>query len=198
MTRSICSVLLLLLAATPAYAHSPVPGIEGFYVGLLDPLSAAPQVLTLLSFGLLVGNFDKSRAIGPLATFLGATLAGIVLGASLLTLNMPLLVTAAVTGVVAALAPARFWAFGLAAAAVGGFLVGAVSIPDPGPVRDRIVTVAGSFVGANLAVLYIYGAIFYAKEKSAAPWLPTALRLIAAAVAITALALLAMALGTGA
>lgn len=190
MKRLFCAALLLLHAAVPASAHSPVPGIEGFYVGLLDPLSAAPQVLALLGIGLLIGTFDKKHATWPLVIFLSATLAGIVLGASLLTFNTQLLATAVVCGALALLLPGRGLVACILAAAAAGFLIGAVSIPDPGPVRDRVITVAGSFVGANLAVLYIFGAILYAKEKASAPWLPTALRAASGVVAAIAAALL--------
>lgn len=192
MKLRLCAVLLALCAAPPAYAHSPVPGIEGFYIGLLDPLSAMPQVLVLLGLGLLMASFEKSQAVWQLAAFLVATLVGIVFGAGLLTFNIPLLATATVAGAMAALAPARALAVCVALAAIGGFYVGAVSIPDPGPVRDRIITVAGSFVGANLAVLYIFGAIIYAKEKATAPWLGTALRAVAGGVAVIAALLLAL------
>ena len=165
MKLRLCAVLLALYAAPPAQAHSPVPGIEGFYVGLLDPLSAAPQALVLLGLGLLIASFDKSKAVWQLVAFAAASLAGIVLGASLLRFDAALLATATVAGALAAFAPSRQWVVCLVLAVIGGFYVGAVSIPDPGPVRDRIITVSGSFVGANLALLYVFGAIVYAKEK---------------------------------
>lgn len=197
MKLRLCAVLLALYAASPAQAHSPVPGIEGFYVGLLDPLSAAPQALVLLTLGLLIASFDKAQAVWQLAAFSLATLAGIVLGASLLRFDAALLATATAAGALAAFVPARFWIACLLLAAVGGFYVGAVSIPDPGPVRDRIITVSGSFVGANLAALYVFGAVVYAKEKAKAPWLGTALRTVAGGAAVVAAVLLILHFSTG-
>ena len=78
--RPSASVFVFLCSAAPAGAHAPVPGIEGFYVGLFDPFSAAPQLVLLAGLGFLIGGFENRNVIWLLPAFLLATLLGIVFG----------------------------------------------------------------------------------------------------------------------
>ena len=186
------------LAAVPASAHSPVPGIEGFYVGLLDPLSAAPQLLLLLALGLLVGGFDNRLMVRPLSAFFLATLIGIVFGAGLPALNAALLAAAVLCSAVAAAVPGRYLIHAVVMATAAGLLIGAVSIPDPGPLRDRVITVSGSFVGANVGLLYVAGGILFLREKYAGRRVAALFRSAAVFVCAAATVLLAFHLGSGA
>lgn len=187
--RACATLLILFYAATPAAAHSPMPGIEGFYVGLLDPVLAVPQVLVLLSLGLLIASLGNRQAVWPVSAFVAGTLAGIVLGAGLTALTLPLLAIAVLCGGMAAGVPGRFLALVALAAGVAGFLIGAVSIPDPGPTRDRIITVTGSFVGANIALLYVLGAALFIRERNASAWVGAVFRSVAGLICAMAIAL---------
>ena len=62
----------------PAYAHSPVPGIEGFYIGLLHPFSTPAQALLMLGLGLLIGGFDKRFFGWPFLAFVIFVLFGTI------------------------------------------------------------------------------------------------------------------------
>ena len=190
------AVFLILHSAAPAYAHGSAPGMEGFYIGLLDPLSSAPQVVLLLGFGLLVGGFENRQVTWPIMSFLAAILVGIIFGTGLPQLDYALLATALLCGAAAVAVPGRYSMFAVVMAIAAGFLIGAVSIPDPGPIRDRIVTVAGSFVGATVGLLYISGAAVYVRENYARPWVSSAFRSAAALVCVIA-SVLAFRLGTG-
>jgi hydrogenase/urease accessory protein HupE len=176
----------------PAHAHSPIPGIEGFYVGLLHPFSTPAQVLTMLGLGLFISGFRQRQAQMGVAAFLVATLASIVSG---LWINDPdpvLFGSALAICALAALWPGTWAPVALALIAIGGFLIGQASIPDPGPLRDRIITVAGSFVGANVGLLYVWGGVTFLKERYARPALEIAPRVLAAWLGAIALVMLAL------
>ena len=178
------------LCASPANAHAPVPGIEGFYIGLIDPLFAAPQLLLLTTLGFLIAGFENREVIGLLPAYLLATLVGIVFGAGVSQAGGALLGAAIVCGAAAAAAPGRFLFLAIVAAIAAGFLIGAVSIPGPGPVRDRIITVSGSFVGANLGLLYIVGAVLFIKDRFPYDRTYAALRTVAAVAGVVVIVLL--------
>lgn len=187
---------LVLGAPEQAFAHSPVPGIEGFYVGFIDPLAAAPQLLLLLGLGLLIGSFGSRRATSPLVSFLVATLVGILLGAGLRQLDIALLAAASICGAAAAIAPGRYLGVPVVLASLGGVLIGAISLPDPGPLSDRIITVAGSFVGANIALLYVSGGSYLVREKYPFGWVVLAFRVASFLLCAVAIVLLVLAVGS--
>lgn len=69
------------LVATPALAHSPIPGIGTFYSGALHPFVAPALLIGLLAFGLQTGQAaagDPSRLRRPMAWFGGALLLGLL------------------------------------------------------------------------------------------------------------------------
>lgn len=197
MTRIQVVGIFSALAPMPANAHSPMPGVEGFYIGLLDPLSSGPQLCLLVGLGLLVGGFDNRVMVWPLCAFLLGTLVGIVFGAGLPDLNAILLATAVLSGAVATTLPGRFLPLTVVVAVTAGVLIGAVSIPDPGPLRDRIITVSGSFVGANIALLYIAGGILLLRERYAGARISALFRSAAGLVCAIAVILLVFQLGPG-
>ncbi len=194
---AVAAALLFLCSAAPANAHAPVPGIEGFYVGLLDPFSAAPQLVLLLALGLLVGGFENRKVMWLLPAFLLANLAGIVFGAGIPQVEPAVLGTAVLCSAVAVSAPGRYFVFAVVVTIAAGLLIGAVSIPDPGPVRDRIMTVLGSFVGANVGLLYLAGGGLVFLEKYPARWAAALLRSASAVMCTIATVLLALRLGSG-
>ena len=57
-----------------------LPGIEGFYVGLLHPLSVPSQLMALVSLGVIVGLSPQERVVASYATFAASMLLGIILG----------------------------------------------------------------------------------------------------------------------
>ena len=190
------AVFLILHSAAPAYAHGSAPGMEGFYLGLLNTLSAAPQLVLLLGLGLLIGGFENRQVTWPIFSFLLGMLVGIIFGTELVQLDYALLAVALLCSAVAAALPGRYLTFAVVMAIGAGFLIGADSIPDPGPIVDRIFTVAGAFVGATVGLLYVSGAAVYVKENYARPWVSSAFRSVAALVCVI-VTVLAFRLGTG-
>ena len=68
------------MATTSAAAHSPMPGFEGFYVGLLHPLSTPGQLLALLATGLMLGHRFPAQFPAAWVIFAVALIAGMSLG----------------------------------------------------------------------------------------------------------------------
>lgn len=183
----------LAVGAEPALAHSPVPGIEGFYVGLLHPFSTPSQALLMLGLGFLVGSFAAERARWLLADFLVASLVGLVLGLRLANLDAALFAAAFAICALAALFPGKLIGLAIAFVCLGGFLIGDASVPDDGPMRDRLFTLSGSIVGANLGLIYLFGGALWIRGRYTWPWVGIAFRV--AAAWLGAISLLMFALG---
>ena len=190
------SILVLAGTATPAAAHSPLPGIAGFYSGLLHPLTTPDQVLALLAAGLLLGTFGLAR-LAPAAWLLGIGLiVGIAVTAPGSDPNAALYGLACVAACLAALTPGKALPLALAVATVAGVLLGAAAVPDSGPVRDRVITMAGSFAGVALLVLYLAGSVDLLQSRVADPATAISLRVAAAWIAAVATIMLALELRT--
>ncbi|MBO6899644.1 MAG: HupE/UreJ family protein [Shimia sp.] len=182
----------VLLVANPAYAHAPVPGLKGFYVGLLHPFSTPPQALMLLGLGLLIGSFATSKGLLFLVSFCTLSLLGVFTGSTAWALDSALLVMAITTCTLAALIPGRALPLGVLLSAVSGYLIGVMSIPDPGPLSDRLFTITGALFGANIGLLYLWGARNLIPARFAYAWVPLAFRITAAWLGAIALLMLAL------
>lgn len=128
----------------------------------------------------------------PLAwgTFALAVLGGIAVGAAGATPlygDGVLLATAVIGSVSAALVPNSHGALRLAVCVGCGAGLGIASMPDPGPMRATIITLSGSVVGMNIAVLYLAGGLGWLREKVRAPVGTLGLRVLAAWIAAVAL-----------
>lgn len=194
--RALGGVLLAGLCARPdaAAAHNPLPGLEGFYTGLLHPLTTPDQVLLLIATAFGLGRFAMASlrpAFGALALgllgglFLGQGEGGGETAPWLLTL-------AAGAAIWAALLPGRGLHVATVLAAFSGFGLGWASVPEAGATLDRAVTMSGAFFGAGLAVFYVTGAVEILRDRVAATWLDIGLRVLAAWVAALAIILLAL------
>lgn len=189
-------VATVCLASTVALAHSPIPGFDGFYTGLLHPLSNVAQLLALLALAVMLGLGFRQSADFSLVALAFGVLIGIVLGQLALTadwLQVGLLITAVAAAATSALFPVVPIVVAALFALVIGILVGIASTPDPGPLRATLITLAGSFIGANLLVLYVAGAVDWIREKFAEHWVQVGIRVAAAwicaiSVLMTALA----------
>lgn len=172
-----------------ALAHSPFAGIEGFYVGLLHPLSTPGQLLALLALGVMLGWCWRERFAAAWTVFAGAVLLGIVLGQLDIGPGHEepfLLLIGVVAATLSALHPGGFFPAIMILVGLGGLLIGLVSTPDPGPLRATVITLAGSFVGANLVLFYVSGAVGALRERFTRHWLAVGLRVVAAWIAAIA------------
>lgn len=190
-------VLALVIALLPntATAHAPIHGIEGFYVGLLHPFTSAGQVMVLIALSLVFGQQWPGRFALAWAAFAVACVAGIVIGqmGQVSEAAEPcLLGLAAASGILAALWPAAPVVIGIAAAVVAGIFIGMASTPDPGALRATVITLAGSFVGANLALLYAAVGVGWLHKKATMACIRIGFRIAAAWTATIAALLLAL------
>ncbi|MDW3223916.1 MAG: HupE/UreJ family protein [Paracoccaceae bacterium] len=183
----------LAVGPSQAYAHSPVPGIEGFYIGLLHPFSTPSQFLSMVGLALLVSSFELKMARWLLTVFLTGSLMGLMVGQQLSEPDPALFAVACAICVLAALSPGRLALLAVGLVGIGGYLIGVASIPDDGPTRDRLFTMSGSFVGANLGLLYLFGIIIFIRERYIWSWVGIAFRVVAAWVGTIALLMLALA-----
>lgn len=190
------------LAAAPgaAAAHSPVPGIEGFYTGLAHPfVEPTLLVASLAVVFLILQDWPRRFRLGwPVyaATVAIGLLAARSLGA-MVPLDVALLGSAALAAALAAAAGDRATALALPLLALSGLAVGAGALPEPGPVRDVVITAAGTVVGANLGLLVIGGAIDWLRERHDGPVLRIGIRVAASWLAAVALMILAFVLRPG-
>lgn len=197
-STALALALALCLLPSSAVAHSPVPGIAGFYTGILHPLSTPGQLLGLLSLGLMLGFRWPQWFAWAALSFAVSCLLGIYLGQLGFMPNwseLVLLVLAALAAALAALYPSGYFVAFVAFSSVCGFLIGVLSTPDPGPLNDTIITLAGSFVGANIALIYASGGIGWLQERFIQQWMHVGLRVVAAWIATISVlaALLALA-----
>ncbi|MBX3705946.1 MAG: hypothetical protein KF911_04865 [Pseudomonadales bacterium] len=194
------SAAALLACPGAALAHSPLPGIEGFYVGFLHPAGAPEPLLCAIALGMLLGVHGPvvaRPAWGLFALALGAGLAWSFTDGARTTLAwLPLAVAlaAALACVVAPRPDSRtgtWTAVGLGAAA--GIAIGLGSVPDPGPTGAVLVTVAGSFVGANFLLLLVFGAVDFLREHLPSAWIQLGARIAAGWLVAIVMMLLALA-----
>jgi hydrogenase/urease accessory protein HupE len=185
-------VAFALTCAGPAAAHSPAPGVEGFYAGLRHPLTTPDQALVLLATGLLLGGFALPRLVPAFVALAAGLAVGLALGHLAPAAPAWLYALAVATGAAAALLPGRGLGAAVALAGVCGLALGWASVPEPGPSFDRAVTMTGSFAGALLLTLYLAGGIDLLRERLDRPAIRIAFRV--AAAWITAIANLMLAL----
>lgn len=169
-----------------------MPGVDGFYLGLLHPLSTPAQACLMTGLGLLAGALGPERAKWICLAFLLTSLGGVMAGAAGAELDAVLFCLAFLCSALAALIPGALVLLCVALAATGGALIGIVSVPDPGPAADRMFTMSGSVVGANLALLYLFGAVHFVQTRFSLPWVRVALRVVAAWVGAISVLMLAL------
>jgi urease accessory protein len=191
LAGGVAGALLLLPGA--ALAHSPIPGIGGFYNGLLHPLVVPAHLLALVGLGLWLGQQALPGIERALLSFSLLLLTGLVLAAfaapgggqtSLLlacALGLGLLVAAAW--------PLPRYATAAIAGLVG-LLIGLDSAPEAAATRTRLIILAGVGVGVHLLLLNVVALTSYAQK----PWLKVGVRVLGSWSAASALMVLALAL----
>lgn len=182
-----------------ALAHTPLPGVEGFLTGVVHPLTTAGQLLALLALGSMLGWRWKDGFIRCWATFAIAALVGIGLGQLGVRLGdgeLLLLLVSITAATLAALHPTGFLPVMAILAGAGGLLIGLVSTPEPGPLAATITTLAGSFVSANLVLLYVAGAVDLLRERFTQHWVGVGLRVAAAWIAAISMLMGSLAIAT--
>ena len=160
--------LLALAFPLLAQAHSPYPGVRGFYVGALHPLTTPSHVLLIIAVSILLGIRVSEGRVRYLTAVFSATAIGLIL-AFVLTGVLPsallILVLTTALGIMIIVPVAMpGWVF-VALAGVSGFLLALESIPDPGAFLDVLITVSGSLIGIHYLIMYGSKGAGYALER---------------------------------
>ena len=191
-------LLAALVAATPcqAWAHSSLPGIKGFYWGMLHPFTVAPEILLLFAMGLVI-----QQRISAGQPILLALLGGMVIGAAVAAFGLRLeRVDLAITGlaIVASLLVAAEARLGskpiLGLGIMTGLASGFVSWPDPGGWNAMLLSATGAIVGAMVIVIVVAGGIEGVRAKTEWSWLRIAVRVAGSWICAIAVLLGALAL----
>jgi len=157
MNRSFPVALLICLitSTTPALAHSPIMGIGGVFGGAIHALLIPEHGLSVLALGLVLGRQQQAARRAGLLIFAACLICGLV-GAALTSEEMLaadiLLVATGILG----LFVAALWmppSLALPLAAVAGITLGLDSKPDGVAAAEAIRMLAGSGLGAALALV---------------------------------------------
>ena len=153
--QTILAGILLLTIPEWASAHAPYPGIRGFYVGFLHPLTLPSHVLLILALCLLLGARSGPRPMSALVSLGLSTAAGLLLAfgiATLLPTGLLILIYTTLVGLLIVL-EWRLPAWMLPAlAGLGGLLLALESIPDPGAFGYVAITTLGALAGIHYLV----------------------------------------------
>ncbi len=188
----VCGLALLLLPGV-ALAHSPIKGLDNFYVGLLHPLFVPAHALAVFSFGILLGQQQVHRVQSVALAFLLGLLAGLAgsLWWSAAWLEPGLLSMAVVVGLLVALARE----YAVTAIAVGAVLLGAMIGLDSQQSdlsgRGWFAAMLGTVIGVYLLLLY---AMMFAEFFSKRVWQQIGLRVLGSWAAASALLVLSLTL----
>lgn len=184
----------------PAYAHSPIDGLSGFYNGMLHPAVVPAHLAALLGLGLLLGR--QPRAVGRVAViaFMAAITGGLtaqVVGPAL-ALELPLLLTATLVGaLVAADRRLPVLVAGTLAIAIG-LGIGLDSVPPAADALSITLALAGNALGAVLllaAGLWLAEALAPDTHRAQAGWRPVAVRVVGAWIAASGFMVASLAIG---
>lgn len=151
----------------------------------------------MLGLGLMIAGVFPARASWPLGVFTVAMIGGMTTAGFLGHLDMAMFTIAFFACALSALATGHLLPAVIAISAVGGIYMGVASLADPGPMRDRIITTLGAFVGANLGLLLIAGLPTIIQERYTWNWVPIAFRVAAAWIGAVSLIMLALLFAPG-
>jgi urease accessory protein len=185
------ALVLLLLMASPVLAHSPIKGLDSFYAGALHPVFVPAHVMSVLVFGILIGQ----QGVKPLQSAVMAFLLSV--GGGLIVIGLYpevqvgpalLAVTASIAVLVALAYPLPHLAYAVVAC-VMGMLLGMDSVQSELTGRARWAALLGSGIVIYLLTLY---AMVFAEYFSRHAWQRIGLRVIGSWVAAAALLVLSL------
>ncbi len=185
------AVLAVTLSGGAAHAHDFVEG-AGFLNGLLHPLLAPAHALCLLAFGLMTGQHKMAHRIVLTMAFAAALTAGILMimfaAFSVDAAPMILLASGAAAGLLTALAQPLPVILPAAILATGGLALIFDSVPSVVSKLDTVLALAGTALGATLAV----GLVAYAAGCLTRDWQRIGVRIAGSWTAASALLVLAL------
>lgn len=189
MTNRLRLVVLSLLLLSPdvLWAHSPIQGLASFYNGFLHPFLVPAHLLTVLALGFLFGQQGADRTQSAILVYLGASVTGLVaMGYFGLIgdVESPLLVMAAVLGLLVALARGFplpvYWGI----AVMAGLMLGLDSVQSAYSGKQKLGALVGTGLGVYLGLLY---ATVFSQLLQKKHWLQIAIRILGSWIGASAL-----------
>lgn len=180
----------LLLAPPWVWAHSPIPGIGNFYNGVLHPFLVPAHLVALLALGMRIGQratLQNGDSVVALILSVPVGLAATVVFRGFETDTVLLAMGAGLALTVSAdRPPPRFALIGIVGAL--GVAIGLGSSPEGLTGSPRWLFLAGTWLGAVLAVAWVAAMTEFAKRD----WMRIAVRVVASWVAASAVIVLAL------
>jgi hypothetical protein len=147
----------LLLATTPALAHSPIMGIGGVTGGVLHALLIPEHGMGLVALGLALGQLEKSEPRTGILIFVAVLTGALVAAAFAIGEAIAADVLLATTGILGLLVVTLWtptylvWAL----AAVVGLTIGLDSRPEVGSNQEVVRMLLGSGLGAATSLTIV-------------------------------------------
>lgn len=190
-------ILAFLFLPKAAFAHSSVPGIEGFYSGFLHPFKETAQGLAIAALGLFVGQQPTQHADKVAVVFILALIAGAIAAfvrRGLIAPDPLFFLVAMIIGILVAISRPVGPVIMVFLAAATGTASGVISMPDPGSWSAMAFTLSGSFFGAVLLFLYAFGGARWVMARAERPWLSIGVRVLGSWIAAACALMLALAM----
>jgi urease accessory protein len=187
--RLVRLALIFAVVADPAYAHVPIPGVGGFFGGLLHPYLVPAHVMSLLALGLLLargGHYGVPLLIYAVALTAGLFALTFAVGET--RAGDVLVGVAGFTGLLLAfnLRPPKLLLWILAA--VVGVALALDSPPETTSIEEANLMLLGTGIGALSALGVVTGSALYFTP----PWQRIGVRIAGSWIAACAILVLAL------
>jgi urease accessory protein len=143
-----------------ACAHSVIEGLNSFQGGLLHPVLEPAHALSLVALGLMVGQQRAPHRTPLMLAFAGALLAAILLVVTAFAVTEAgtvLVACGGLAGLLVALARPMPIAVTGALIVVAGLALELDSVPAIVSMQDTLLALAGTALGAWLALMFVAG-----------------------------------------
>jgi urease accessory protein len=158
--RPLWAALAALSLTDPAHAHSVIEGLNSFQGGLLHPVLEPAHALSLVALGLMVGQQRAPHRTPLMFAFAGALIAAILLVVSAFAVSEAgtvLLASGGLAGLIVAVGRPLPVAVTGSLIVIAGLAVELDSVPAIISMRDTLLALVGTALGAWLALMFVAG-----------------------------------------
>jgi urease accessory protein len=158
--RPLWAALAALCLTDPAHAHSVIEGLNSFQGGLLHPVLEPAHALSLVALGLMVGQQRAPHRTPLMFAFAGALIAAILLVVSAFAVSEAgtvLLASGGLAGLIVAVGRPLPVAVTGSLIVIAGLAVELDSVPAIISMRDTLLALVGTALGAWLALMFVAG-----------------------------------------
>lgn len=193
MSQFVKFCIFIALALTPeiVLAHSPIKGIGNLFNGILHPLFAPAQLLSIIALGLWFGQNQPAKHQITVLAYLFAVIAGLLASYFSLRFNVSMALLLGASGIgLLIISNFKFPSLVyIACAMLLGFAIGLDSIQDDLSRKEKIISLFGNGVGIYFLLLY---ALALSESFSKKAWQTIAIRVLASWISASALMVLSL------